>query len=224
VNLSHGGWICRHDDEGGQLVDLVMRLRELPRHEALKWMSGIGSSPDYSIDELVNNLTGSKKLDEDDPLAWTEEFFELPTDVMSNYWFNRGFTEETMEAFDVRFSGGVGMPHIVWPVKDSNGNILSFVKRACSPGGFKYMYPKGFERVLFPLDHFDGTEAVLVEGPLDAMWMHQNGHSGALAMLGSGVTTKQFNWLRGNVTKVTLALDNDIEGRRGTERLISRSC
>ncbi|KKK87079.1 hypothetical protein LCGC14_2756850, partial [marine sediment metagenome] len=78
-------------------------------------------------------------------------------------------------------------------------------------------------RSLFPLDHFDrGERAYLVEGPLDAMWLHQHGHASALATLGSNITRQQIDWLRGNVTAVTLVFDNDEVGWRATDQLIGR--
>ncbi|KKK59850.1 hypothetical protein LCGC14_3030240, partial [marine sediment metagenome] len=201
VNLEHGGWICRHDDEGGQLVDLVMRLRELSRHEALAWMAGLGPSKDHSIDDLLRGLTGGAELEAHDPLAWAKGYLELETNRMAEYWFERGFTEDTMHAFGVRYYRGVPIspPHIIWPVKDADGNTISFMLRRVVDNwnGSKYLYPRGFERTLFPLDHFEGDEAVLVEGPLDAMWLHQHGYRGALALLGSGVTAGQEAWLRG---------------------------
>ncbi len=227
VNLEHGGWICRHDDEGGQLVDLVVRLRELTRREALAWMADAGPVQDHSIDELLERLTGGEKPEEHDPMAWAEHYLGLSTDTMAEYWFQRGFTEETMEAFGVRYhGGGPGPAHLIWPVNDEDTNTVAFMLRRLGGNeaarGPKYLYPKGFERTLFPLDHFEGDEAVLVEGPLDAMWLHQHGYRGALAMLGSGVTARQEAWLRGHVTRVMLVLDNDLVGRAGAENLLAR--
>ena len=223
VNLENGGWICRHGEDTGQLVSLVMRLKEIPRHEALRWMIDVAPRQDHSIDDLLERLTGGVKLEEHDPLVWAKSYLELQTNEMAEYWFERGFTEETMHSFGVKYDSGWPSPHLIWPVKDDDGNTISFILRYLeSNRASKYMNPKGFERTLFPLDHFEGDEAILVEGPLDAMWLHQHGHHGALAMLGSGVTVKQESWLRGHVTKITLALDNDVEGRRGTDNLLAR--
>ena len=89
-------------------------------------------------------------------------------------------------------------------------------------GKNKYLYQKGLQRVLFPLDHFKGEEVILVEGPLDALWLHQHGYVGALAVLGSGLTRSQVAWLQTRAEKIVVAFDNDRDGRRGKDQAIKQ--
>ncbi len=113
---------------------------------------------------------------------------------------------------------------MVWPIRDEGANILGFIKRKVPPfyGKNKYLYQKGLQRVLFPLDHFVGEEVILVEGPLDALWLHQYGFTGALAVLGSGLTRSQLSWIKMRAEKVILAFDNDRDGRRGKDQVIKQ--
>jgi DNA primase len=54
---------------------------------------------------------------------------------------------------------------------------------------------------------------VLVEGPLDAMWLHQLGFRGALAMLGGALTRHQIVDIRGLTERVIVLTDSDTAGR-----------
>lgn len=154
-------------------------------------------------------------------LEWSERYEALDPKLMSEYFFERGFSTETMRDFGVRYDEKENS--LVWPVRDEAANLVGFIKRRIPPTvGARYEYPKGFQRVLYPLDHFEGSEAILVEGPLDALWLHQCGHRGALAALGSGLTKSQLLWVRRNTTSVTLIFDNDRDGKLGQEKVIKQ--
>lgn len=221
VHLDEGAWICRHGGERGQLLDLVVAVRECTRHEAATWLREQAPKEYSATDVLVKlfQLSEEHERDMSATFEWAERYDALDSNLMSDYFFARGFTTRTMRDFDVRFDEEQGV--LIWPVRDEAANLVGFVKRLVPPNvGKRYEYPKGFQRVLHPLDHFVGHEAILVEGPLDALWLHQHGHTGGLAALGSDVTRHQVAWLRRNVTKVVVAFDNDQEGRAGRGKVL----
>lgn len=223
VSAEHGGWICNHEHLTGGLLDLVAAVRNCSRGEAARWISTQQSAPP-SVDTLRERLLGKAiEIPNDDELTqWITRFAGLPIGTLPEYWFDRGFTWAAADAFDVRFDAGPP-PALVWPVRDEQANIVGFIERKL-PGasGPKYEYPLGFKKVLFPLDHFKGEEATLVEGPLDALWLHQHGYNGGLAMLGTGLTRLQAAWLRSHVRSVVIALDNDDAGNLALRRLAAQ--
>ena len=111
---------------------------------------------------------------------------------------------------------------LVWPVRAHSNKLLGFTRRYLPGHQLRYEYPRGFTRPLFPCDKFRGSRAILVEGPLDAMWLHQHGYYGALATLGTSVTAKQLAWLRAHVAEVVLMFDNDPAGKAVTQKLLPR--
>lgn len=216
VNINSGYWICRHYNLSGNVVDLVSEVKELEKSDSFIWLRGF-KPKQYSSYDLLKKLIGTRPDERNEELInWIAEFHELPTTLMTEYWFGRGFTSHTMHSFDVRYDDN--RKGIIWPVKDTNANIIGFIRRHLPGINPKYKYPSGFQRCLFPMDKFEqGTYkgdvgAVLVEGPLDAMWLHQYGATHTLAMLGSGLTQNQINWLNKKVTHVTIIPDNDAVG------------
>lgn len=223
VNLDEGAWVCRHGGEKGQLLDLVVAVRGCSRHDAAVWLREQPTKEYSATDVLVQLFQLSKEHDRDmsATVAWAERYDALSRDLMTEYWFDRGFSTHTMREFDVRFDEENEV--LIWPVRDEAANLVGFVRRAVPPStGKRYEYPKGFQRTLHPLDHFAGHEAILVEGPLDALWLHQHGYHGGLAVLGSDMTRRQVTWLRGNTTKVIVAFDNDREGYIGRGKVIEQ--
>ena len=211
INLDTGRWVCRHQTWSGNLVDLVADLKELERNDSFIWLRGFKQKP-YSGLDLLKKLIGTRPDDRNEELInWVSEFHELPTNTMTEYWFERGFTSKTMYDFDVRYDEE--KKGIIFPVKDEDANIVGFIRRHLPGITPKYKYPSGFKRCLFPMNKFESEgSVVLVEGPLDAMWLHQVHHTDALAMLGSGLTQEQISWLSGRVTRVTIIPDNDTAG------------
>lgn len=220
VNLEHGGWVCRHGDETGGLVSLIARVRGVSRLDAARWAQRSATQLTES-DVLITKLLRRGYVAEDNMiLQWAERYDGLPTDKMSEYWYSRGFDTKTLRGFEVRYDSDTNS--LVWPVRDENWNVIGFTERRVPPfSGVKYLYPKGFGRELFPMNMLRGDEVILVEGPLDVMWLYQHGYTG-LACLGASVTGKQLGWLRGKVRKVILALDNDEVGQTVTPKLVKQ--
>lgn len=224
VNLEHGGWVCRHGSNTGNLLQLVAWVKKLTPREAVHWLRGMPKVV-YSSDDVLDLLIRhAKKSHADTLVKWLSRYEELDPSVMSEYWFERGFNGTTLHEFGVRYDDEDNS--IVVPIRDENANLKSFVKRLVPPlnGRSKYDYPIGSETTLFPLDHFETNKdhAVLVEGPLDALWLHQLGYYEALALCGSGVTRSQEQWIRRNLTSVTLMLDNDNVGKEAVEKAQAR--
>lgn len=220
VNLEHGGWVCRHGDETGGLVSLVARLRGTTRLDAARYAQRSATQLTES-DAIISKLMRRGHVAEESAvLAWAERYDGLPTDVMSDYWYKRGFTNKTLRGFEVRYDPKENS--LLWPVRDENWNVVGFTERRIPPfGGVKYLYPKGFGRELFPTNMLMGDHVVLVEGPLDVMWVFQHGYVG-LACLGASVTGKQLTWLKGRVKRLTLAMDNDEVGQTVTPKLVKQ--
>lgn len=221
VNLEEGAWVCRHGNETGQLLDLITRVQGCSKREAALWVQNLAPKNYNATDVLVKLFQLSKETGRDmsATLEWSERYEALDPTLMSEYFFERGFFVETMHAFDIRYDPKENA--LIWPVRDEAVNLIGFIKRRIPPViGARYEYPRGFQRTLHPLDQFKGSDAILVEGPLDSLWLHQCGYNGALAVLGSGLTRSQLTWLRRNTTSVTLAFDNDRDGRLGQEKVI----
>lgn len=219
INLKHGGWICRHGGETGQLLDLVALVLKVERGEAARWVKQ-KYAPLRTPADLVVNEAPKWDASSEANIELVERYESLPTNVMSSYWFDRGFTSATMRKFGVRFDEED--QSLLWPVRDEQANFCGLIKRKL-PGQPppKYVYAKNFQRVLFPLDHFTGKSAILVEGPLDAMWLYQHGYM-ALAILGSDLPESMYTWLLHNVEVVTLAFDADPAGRTATKRIAKK--
>lgn len=220
VSLEHGGWVCRHGDETGGLVSLVARVRGVSRFDAVRWAQrSVTQLSDSEV--LLSKLLKRGHVDEDNAvLKWAERYDALPTSVMSEYWFERGFNAKTLRGFEVRYDPNTNS--LLWPVRDENWNLIGFTERRVPPfEGAKYLYPKGFGRELFPMNMLVGDHAVLVEGPLDAMWLRQHGYPG-IAVLGASITARQLSWLKGKVRKLTLALDNDEVGQTTQVKLVKQ--
>lgn len=226
VSLEHGGWVDRHTARTGSLLALVAELRGMSRDEAARWVRGSRTIIE-SADLLARILRSGAPRDAEaaalgeDVRRWAARFEALPTDRMSEYFFERGFTDATRRRFDVRYDDDP--PALVWPVRDENANLAGFALRKVPPCGWPpYLYPRGFRRMLFPLDAYEGETVVLVEGPLDAMRLHQAGVSGALALLGADLTDAQLATLRRLARRVVLALDSDPAGDAATATLTRR--
>lgn len=150
-------------------------------------------------------------------------------DFPTRYWTDpikqdgtggRGFTEDTVSAFDLGYDPLNDIATI--PIRNMDGNLMGFTRRFLAPDAEKrYRDPRGFDksRNLFA-SHFAARDdcpcVVLTEGPLDCIKVWQAGHA-SLAQFGSNLTASQIKLLREmNFLSVILFYDNDTSGQKVT--------
>lgn len=202
VNEQSGAWICYARCGSGGLVSLVSRIFGVSESEARQRLLEEGEL--LGSDELLNLLLRDKRRPSIDS---TELFYERGK--IHRYIVDRGFTKETLRAFNVGWDEEAHA--VVIPVIE-HGSLVGLIKRRVHPGEFEPPYdyrPRGWHKSdhLFALDRCQGTEVVLVEGALDAMWLHQFGFPGA-AILGGSLSATQTRKLLGRARSVLLAFDN----------------
>jgi DNA primase len=147
----------------------------------------------------------------------------------ADYLLARGVTADTAHTWQLGFAGG----RLVIPLKDASGQTVGFCGRATGSQEPKYRNSTGdllFQRngLVFGLDQAaesirkEGT-ALLVEGPLDVIQLHQAGFTNAVACLGTSVSALQLQLLqRQGMKHLLIALDGDSAGQAATERLIEQ--
>jgi DNA primase len=117
---------------------------------------------------------------------------------------------------------------IMFPIADLRGNIVAFGGRILSGDGPKYLnsaesdiFQKG--RLLYGLSIASQAVkssgyAILCEGYMDVISLHQAGVKEAVAPLGTGFTESQAVLLRRLAPGVRLSFDSDEAGSAATER------
>lgn len=148
------------------------------------------------------------------------------------YFYERGFTEQTMK--ECRIGWDKKRKRITIPIFHRDGSILGVIGRAIISNEksreYKKMYgtePKYFiyerfpvEQALFGCHEFPKGEksAILVEGSLDRLKMRQMGYMNTLSMLTSHITRngQQVDILKSlGVKNVYFFHDNDKAGEEG---------
>jgi DNA primase len=113
--------------------------------------------------------------------------------------------------------------NVVIPYRDPVGRLKGFIVRTLLKAEPKYLFTYGVERdTLFNLHEARGQDTlVVVEGFFDALIATQRGLKGVVGVGLASLTEAQLdNALRWKVKSFVLALDNDEEGQKETERAL----
>ena len=117
---------------------------------------------------------------------------------------------------------------VMFPIRDRRGRNISFGGRILGDGQPKYvngpetaLFSK--RRQLYALDLaregvFRGNRLVVVEGYMDVIALHQAGFTGAVAPLGTALTTEQLEALWAVSPEPVLCFDGDGAGARAAGR------
>ena len=143
------------------------------------------------------------------------------------YLQSRGISVASARQWQLGTAGG----RLMIPLQDPAGQVVGFCGRAMGQQQPKYRNSACdllFQRngLVFGLDQAadairkEGT-ALLVEGPLDVIQLHQAGFRHAVACLGTSVSAVQLQLLRRHGLKqLLIALDGDVAGQAATEKLL----
>ena len=163
-----------------------------------------------------------------------EEFHQaLLSDLQTSgpaalYLQQRGISSETAIAWRL----GLNAQRLMLPIRDGMGRCCGFSGRSLNGEEPKYrnsltdlLFRKS--QLLFGLDqaaaaiHSTG-EALLVEGPLDVIQLHQAGVNSAVAAMGTALTLEQLQLLqRRGARRLLVVFDGDGAGTRATGKLIA---
>jgi len=163
-----------------------------------------------------------------------EEFHQaLVSDLQTSgaaalYLQQRGISPDTAIAWRL----GLNASRLMLPIRDGQGRCCGFSGRSLNGEEPKYRNSSAdllFQKsqLLFGLDqaaaaiHSTG-EALLVEGPLDVIQLHQAGFGNAVAAMGTALTLEQMQLLqRRGARRLLVVFDGDGAGTRATGKLIA---
>ena len=146
----------------------------------------------------------------------------------ASYLEQRGISPETAISWRL----GLNASRLMLPIRDGQGRCCGFSGRSLNGEEPKYRNSSAdllFQKsqLLFGLDqaaaaiHSTG-EALLVEGPLDVIQLHQAGFTTAVAAMGTALTLEQLQLLqRRGARRVLVVFDGDGAGTRATGKLIA---
>jgi DNA primase len=118
---------------------------------------------------------------------------------------------------------------IMIPIRDENGKMSGFGARIVDPNDIpKFLnspetpiFSKG--RLLYGLDRArkpirTADQAVIVEGYLDVIALHQAGYENVVSPMGTALTEDQLRLLKRFTRRIVLALDPDVAGQKAVLR------
>ncbi len=173
---------------------------------------GLGYAP-QGYDNLLNHFT-AKGFSEQDL---------IDAGLLSQRESESQFSNLQSRSFD-RFRH-----RIMIPIRDENGRMAGFGARIVNPDDVpKFLnspetpvFSKG--RLLYGLDRArkpirTADQAVIVEGYLDVIALHQAGYENVVSPMGTALTEDQMRLLKKFTRRIVLALDPDTAGQRAVLR------
>lgn len=143
--------------------------------------------------------------------------YQFPT----KYWKGRGFTSETIKAFDLGYD--ILDNEAIIPIRNVTGELIGVIRRLLDEDAVvRYMYPKGFHRktsmfASWLLAKTLTDEVCITEGAVDAMTLWQIGVP-TVAQYGSSISREQVLLLRRlGISQITFFYDNDKAGESALE-------
>ena len=131
--------------------------------------------------------------------------------------------------FDLQHTYDKFRNRIMIPIRDENGKMAGFGARIVDPNDIpKFLnspetpiFTKG--HILYGLDRArkpirTADQAVIVEGYLDVIALHQAGYENVVSPMGTALTEDQLRLLKRSTRRIVLALDPDVAGQKAILR------
>jgi len=122
---------------------------------------------------------------------------------------------------------------LMFPIADALGRPVAFGGRTLGDDPAKYLNSPetalfSKSRLLYALDLArdsieQGREAIVVEGYLDAVLLHQHGFTNAVAALGTALSDAHVKLLKQRAERLVLCFDGDQAGARAADRAVEVS-
>jgi len=235
VDTAKNVWAChsnsccevRQGRVGGNVLDLVALLEGCTiRDAALRlrdWGCGQRYGSNIGEQQLASKGSSGSSPDRLPRLTFSLEPRWHP------YLDQRGVHPSTAAWFGIGYYAGSGFlrHRIVFPIHDSEGQLVAYAGRSIDGSEPRYLFPPGFRKsqVVFNLHRAMGEAAecaIVVEGFFDCLRVHQAGYRNVVALMGVGLSEVQEKLLRHRFQQFVLMLDGDEAGRRASQQLAAR--
>lgn len=208
------------------------RLRQLLEDAATFYRHNLFHTP---VGQHALAYLQQRGLDQATLAVWELGYAPQSWDALIRHLQARGYQEqELLDAGLVseRDSGGVYdrfRHRVTFPIRDERGRLAGFGARVLDPDDVpKFLnspqtalFDKG--RLLYGLDKARrairaADQAIIVEGYLDVIALHQHGFANAVSPMGTALTEAQLRLLKRLTRRIILALDADAAGSQATLR------
>jgi len=177
----------------------------------------------YNLDKELNQYKNEYVIDNSlniDSIAidYDKDAYLLDTLI------ERGLSLDTLKYFEVGYSKEKN--RVVIPVRSASYELVGFIGRATLDSQQpRYLYNKGFRRAdyLFNLQNAKvHGDVIIVEGSIDAMFVHQAGFNNVVASLGAAIPKSQIILLKKYFDKIIIFSDNDMAGEAMRDGIIEQ--
>lgn len=213
INLDTGLFICFSCGYRGSLFTLVMDLEGVADVEAAKDFVVKGS-----LQNAISRIPG--------PYTPAVPRTGLPETRLAAYtnpppWALRArrVSAESCRHYGVLWD--IYAESWILPIRDYDGLLLGWQEKSEAGRKFRNV-PTGVKKsgTLFGYHLFSGGQMVVVESPLDAVRLHTEGITGAVATYGAIVSQTQIR-LMSAADEIVMALDADEAGRKASRELLT---
>lgn len=201
-------------NQGGNLVKLVLLLSNRSDMEALRFIGKKGAETARPLSARLDLTQAEERW----PMVPQLKIDELSGNLWSDtrpqdYLKSRGFTEQTLQDFEVGYDPDKDM--VVVPIHDKDGNPIGVNGRSIEGKRFKLTKRLPRNAILFNMHRAKqyGT-AIVCESQFDVMRIHQAGFPNAVCMLGSHISKEQAWLLQRYFERVIIMTDADKAGRK----------
>lgn len=214
MNVDTGLWHCFTCGARGNLPYLVAQLTGDAQHvdTVQRYLASKG------IERLRTEDYADDQLEPDADWAMYVSFEQLPPAVI----LRRDITAEVGKRFGIKWNP-VDRTSVL-PVISPTGVLLGWQEKKRD---YVKNVPPGMKKgsTLFGIERASAPTAIVLESPFDVARFH-TAYSGdeysAVASFGADMSAKQIDLLADKFDRIVLALDNDHEGIRETNRLVGR--
>lgn len=250
MNTRNTLWICHGCGLRGDAVDFLMMAKNLDESTAQRVIDERYGGPELSVEagglraEVERIFAGTEEEEiarvppgeewlEKFHIRWDDNYLPLWDGTPFRYMFDRGFSISVLNEWSIGWDDI--SERITIPVRDRFGELVGFKGRSSDPNVHpKYLIlgdapgrePRyGFDtyaksQFVFGLDRALVDRAVLVEGELNAIALHQAGEEGGVAVSGSEFSKRQATQIIQSFSSAVIYFDGDDAGRHGTQKVL----
>jgi hypothetical protein len=232
INQDTGQHICFSCGYKGNLIQLVCDVNEFyvetygtitgyDYKAAESWIASVSEVPIERLMDmfsvLPNYITSDAK-----PLEMSEArlavFVEPPQEALAS----RKITAEAAASYGLLWDA----KKLTWilPLREPTFNRLMGWQEKGTVHRTFFNRPAGLKKskTLFGIENQNVNQVIVVESPLDCVWLASIGFVGAVAVCGSSISEEQVKLLRAS-DSIIAAFDNDLAGRKASKEMLEWS-